>query len=232
MKVKVLFFGMTRDLTGLREETLEVCDGETVAGLWRAYERRFPALRQASASLHFALNEEMSKPDDPLHDGDELAVMPPVSGGASNSHYALTREPLQAEGISRLLRNGQSGAVVVFEGTVRECSAGKRVSFLEYEAYEPLALRKMQEIGNEVEHRFAIDRVAMEHRLGRVEIGETSVVVAVAAAHRAAAFDACRYAMDRLKQVVPIWKKEHFEDGAAWAEGEGQVHVVSEPHGK
>ncbi len=230
MRVKVLFFGLTHDLTGRREDEVEVPEGETVAGLWRAYADRFPALERVSASLQFALNEELVTPEHALRDGDELAVMPPVSGGSEDSFYALTREPLHAEEISRLLKRPTDGAVVVFEGIVRNSLAGRRSLYLEYEAYEPLALRRMREIGAEVQKRFSIESIAMVHRLGRLEIGETSVVIAVAAPHRGPAFEACRYAIDRLKQTVPIWKKEYFEDGAVWAESEGQSRIVAEAH--
>jgi molybdopterin synthase catalytic subunit len=117
--------------------------------------------------------------------------------------------------------------VVVFEGIVRNHSQGRATLYLEYEVYEPMAIRKMQELGREAKQKFAVDGIGMIHRLGRLEIGETSVAIIVTAEHRRAAFEACQYAIDRLKQVVPIWKKEHFADGAVWAEGEGQTRVVS-----
>lgn len=232
MKIRVLFFGLTRDLTGLREEWAEVCDGESVAGLWRAYEGRFPALRSVSTSLQFAVNEELAKPDQQLQDGDEMAVMPPVSGGAGESFYAITREPIRVEEVSRCLKRPEAGAVAVFEGIVRQTSGGRKTLYLEYEAYEPLALRKMREIGDEAGHRFPIDAIGIVHRLGHLEIGETSVAIVVTAPHRGPAFEACRYAIDRLKQIAPIWKKEYFEDGAVWAEGEGQTRVLVEARGE
>ncbi|PYV20220.1 MAG: molybdenum cofactor biosynthesis protein MoaD, partial [Acidobacteria bacterium] len=116
----------------------------------------------------------------------------------------------------------------VFEGIVRDNLHGRKTRHLEYEAYEPMAIRKMEQIGREVKQKFPIDGLGMVHRLGRLEIGETSVAIIVAAAHRQAAFEACRYAIDRLKQIVPIWKKEYFEDGAVWAEGEGQSRILVE----
>jgi molybdopterin synthase catalytic subunit/molybdopterin converting factor small subunit len=222
MKIRVLFFGLTRDLTGLSEESVDVCEGESIEGLWRAYEGRFPGLRNVSTAVQFALNEELARRGQQLRDGDELAVMPPVSGGTDQSFYALTHEAIRAEDLSRHLRRPEAGAVAVFEGIVRRNSDGRRTLYLEYEAYEPLALRKMREIGDEAKRRFAIDGLAIMHRVGRLEIGETSVAIVVTAAHRGPAFEACRYAIDRLKQIVPIWKKEYFEDGAVWAEGEGQ----------
>jgi len=152
----------------------------------------------------------------------------PVSGGKgddpseiSKSYSCrLTRQPIPTHHLAQSLEAPEDGAVVAFEGMVRNHSRGKRTLYLEYEAYEPMALAKMEEIAREAKQKFAIDRIGVIHRLGRLEIGETSVAIIVTAAHRRAAFEACRYAIDRLKQIVPIWKKEYFEDGAVWAEGE------------
>ena len=119
-------------------------------------------------------------------------------------------------------------AVVIFEGIVRNHSRGRATLYLEYEAYEPMAIRKMEELGDEAKQKCAIDGIGMIHRLGRLEIGETSVAIIVTAEHRRAAFDACQYAIDRLKQIVPVWKKEFFADGAVWAEGEGQTRILVE----
>jgi molybdopterin synthase catalytic subunit len=130
------------------------------------------------------------------------------------------REPIDAAFISERLRQPADGAVAVFEGIVREQSRGRRTLFQDYEAYEPMALARLEELAREALERFAVRDIALVHRLGRLELGETSVLVAVVAAHRAPAFDACRWLIDTLKQSVPIWKKEHFEDGAGWAEGE------------
>ncbi len=134
--------------------------------------------------------------------------------------FELLREAIDAAGLVRHVRAGLDGAIVTFDGFVRNESHGRETSYLEYEAYEAMALTKMREIGAQIHEKFAIHRVAMVHRLGRLEIGETSVFIAVSAPHRGAAFDACRYAIDTLKRTVPIWKKEYFADGAVWAEGE------------
>ena len=134
--------------------------------------------------------------------------------------FRVTREPIDRLGLMQHVRADQDGAVVTFDGCVRNQSAGRRTLFLEYEAYESMAIAKMHEIGAELHRQFVLDRVAIVHRLGRLEIGETSVFIAVSAPHRRAAFDACRFAIDTLKRIVPIWKKEYFEDGAVWAEGE------------
>ena len=227
MKIKVLFFGLTRDLTGFSQEQIQLPEGESLEGLWRHYETRFPRLRELGPSLLAAVNEEVAARSCPLRDGDEVAFMPPVSGGTSYDFYRLTREVIQTDKLGRQLKAPEDGAVVTFEGIVRNHSHGRKTLYLEYTAYEPMAIHKMEEIGDEVKRKYAIDRVGMIHRLGRLEIGETSVAIIVTSAHRRAAFEACQYAIDRLKQIVPIWKKEYFEGGAVWAEGEGHNLMAS-----
>ena len=137
-----------------------------------------------------------------------------------DDRFELMRSPIDTAATARYVRGDQDGAIVTFDGFVRNESHGRATLYLEYEAYEAMALAKMRKIGDQVQQRFKVHRIAMVHRLGRLEIGETSVFIAVSAPHRAAAFDACRFAIDTLKQTVPIWKKEYFEDGAVWAEGE------------
>jgi MoaE-MoaD fusion protein len=228
MQIKVLFFGLTRDLTGFGEERLELEEGGRLDDLWRAYERRFPKLSEMSHVLVTAVNQEVAARSRELRDGDEVAFLPPVSGGAPEEFYRITREAILTQELADSLKAPEDGAAVVFEGIVRNNLRGRKTLYLEYEAYEPMALRKMEEIGREAKEEFPIDRVGMIHRIGRLEIGEISVAIIVTSAHRAAAFDACRYAIDRLKQIVPIWKKEYFEDGAVWAEGEGQTRILVE----
>ena len=138
----------------------------------------------------------------------------------TDDYFALTRMQIHADSLIAKVRTPGDGAIVTFDGCVRNNSLGRRALHLEYEGYEPMALLKMREIGEQLHKMFSIDRVGMVHRLGRLEIGETSVFIAVSAAHRAAAFEACRWAIDTLKRTVPIWKKEFFEDGAIWADGE------------
>jgi molybdopterin synthase catalytic subunit len=174
-------------------------------------------------ALLLAVNQEFARGSTPLHDGDEVAFIPPVSGGGGNDFFRITRSPIAVSDLAKQLRAPQDGAVVVFEGIVRNHSRGRATLYLEYEGYEPMAIRKMEELGYETKQKFAIDGIGVIHRLGRLEIGETSVAIIVTAEHRRAAFAACRYAIDRLKQIVPIWKKEYFADGAVWAEGEGQA---------
>jgi MoaE-MoaD fusion protein len=137
-----------------------------------------------------------------------------------HDRFALLHSPIDMTALVRDLRSREDGAIVTFDGFVRDKSHGRRTLYLDYEAYEPMALAKMKELGQLLHAKFAIHRVAIVHRLGRLEIGETSVFIAVSAPHRAAAFDACRFAIDTLKRTVPIWKKEYFEDGAVWADGE------------
>ncbi len=221
MKILVLFFGLTHDVTGFGQEQVELPEGKSLADLRRHYAQRFPRLSELADSLVIAVNEEIAKDSRTLSDGDEVAFMPPVSGGSGAEIYHLTREPISAAALARELQVPEDGAVVCFEGIVRNNSLGRKTLYLEYEAYEPMAIRKMQEIGREAKQKFAIDRVGILHRLGRLEIGETSVAIAVTAGHRHAAFEACHELINRLKQVVPIWKKEYFTDGAVWAEGEG-----------
>jgi molybdopterin converting factor subunit 1 len=226
MKVKVLFFGVTHDLTGFGEEHLEIPEGENLDSLWRRYTRRFPRLATVDNALLVAVNQEIAEWSHPLREGDEVAFMPPVSGGASEDFYLLTREPIPTAELARQLKAPRDGAVVVFEGIVRDHSRGRRTLYLEYEAYESMALRKMREIGQEAKQRFPIDRIGVIHRLGRLEIGETSVAILVTSEHRRAALEACQYAIDRLKQIVPIWKKEYCDDGGVWVEGEGRDRLL------
>lgn len=228
MRVNVLFFGVTHDLTGMAQEHLELPAGESVEDLRRRYEARFPGLRSMSGTLLLAVNQEIAGNATQLREADEIAFMPPVSGGAGTDSYRIARNPISAAELASQLRAPQDGAVVVFEGIVRNHSRGRATRYLEYEGYEPMVISKMQQLGSEAKQKFAIDSIAVVHRLGRLEIGETSVAIAVTAEHRRAAFEACQFAIDRLKQIVPIWKKEYFADGAVWAEGEGQSRVFVE----
>jgi len=220
MKVKVLFFGATHDVTGLEQEQAEISEGMNVEELWRSYAARFPRLKELAPALLLAVNQEIADRARVLEEGDEVAFLPPVSGGSNEDYYLLTRSPIPTAELVRRQKAAQDGTVVVFEGMVRNNSRGRKTLYLEYEAYEPMATRKMQEIGAEARRKFDIDHIGMMHRLGRLEIGETSVTIIVTSAHRRAAFATCQFAIDRLKEIVPIWKKEYFEDGSVWAEGE------------
>lgn len=224
MVVRVLFFGQLKEIVGKAEEACLAPDGWRLEDLFANYAERFPRLGEFRASVAAAINQNYSPWDAHLRAGDEVAFLPPVSGGqetkVAGDLYRIVRERIATDEIVGGLKAAEDGAVAAFEGIVRNHSKGKRTLYLEYEAYQAMAIGKMREIGAKMHEKFAIDRLAMVHRLGRLEIGETSVLVAVSAAHRGAALDACRYGIDTLKRLVPIWKKEHFADGAVWADGE------------
>lgn len=228
MKIRVLFFGLAHDLTGLGQENTELPNGADLALLWKQYEERFPRLAGIADSLLLAVNEAVAEPSRVLQDGDEVAFLPPVSGGESEEFYLITQDKIPTQQLADRLKAPQDGAVVVFEGIVRNNSGGRRTLYLEYEAYERMAVRAMEEIGAEAKQKFAIEAVGMIHRTGRLEIGETSVAIVVTSAHRHAAFDACHYAIDELKRRAPIWKKEYFDGGSAWAEGESRKTAMAE----
>jgi MoaE-MoaD fusion protein len=224
MHVRVLFFGQLKEIVGASQEDAELSDGARVEDLFERYGRRFPKLVEFRASVAASVNQEYAGWRAPLTSGDEVAFLPPVSGGqqatADADIFHLVRKPIDAHEIAERLKAPEDGALVVFDGFVRNNFKGQRTLYLEYEAYESMAYAKMREIGAQIREKFSIHRLAMVHRLGRLEIGETSVLIAVSSPHRAAAFDACRYAIDTLKRTVPIWKKEYFAGGAVWAEGE------------
>ena len=224
VRVRVLFFGQLREITGVGEDFAELSEGARIEDLFERYGRRFPRLLEFRASVAASINQEYSTFRSQLSTDDEVAFLPPVSGGQQAARasdlFELTRSAIPIDEISRSLRAPEDGALVVFDGFARNNFRGRTTLHLEYEAYEEMALAKIREIGAQMREKFAIHRVAIVHRLGRIEIGETSVLIAVSSAHRAAAFDACRYAIDTLKRTVPIWKKEFFADGAIWAEGE------------
>jgi MoaE-MoaD fusion protein len=224
MRVRVLFFGQLKEITGVAQEDADISDGARVEDLFERYGRRFPRLAEFRGSVAMSVNQEYAPWRAELASGDEVAFLPPVSGGQqtaiADDIFQLVRKPIDTREIVEGLKAPEDGGLVVFDGFVRSNFKGQRTLYLEYEAYEAMALTKMREIGAEMRKRFAIHRLAIVHRLGRLEIGETSVLIAVSAPHRGAAFDACRYGIDTLKRTVPIWKKEYFAGGAVWAEGE------------
>jgi molybdopterin synthase catalytic subunit len=171
-------------------------------------------------SLAVAVNQSYAGRGCLLCDGDEVALLPPVSGGCAAPIISLVREPIDAASLVAAIKQGEDGAVVVFDGIVRNHTRGRRTLCLVYEAYEDMALRLMRALVEQAITAHGVRQVALVHRLGRLEIGETSVLIAVSSAHRAQAFEACRWLIDTLKKTVPIWKKEYFEDGAVWADGE------------
>lgn len=221
MQVRVLYFGALRELLARENETVELPARATVTQLIEHCMVRAPRLRGFAAAIAVAVNREYASQDHLLCDGDEVALLPPVSGGAPDEPLVrLQREPIRPVELLDALKQGSDGAVVVFDGIVRDNTRGRRTLYLDYEAYEEMALQQMQGLIEKAKSQFSIREAVLLHRLGRLEIGETSVWIAVASAHRAAAFDACRWIIDTLKTTVPIWKKEHFGDGAVWADGE------------
>jgi molybdopterin synthase catalytic subunit len=220
MRVQVLFFGVLKDMAGGGSEFLDLPEQARVSDLLARFRDR-PGLAALLPSVAISVNREYAAADLPLHDQDEIALLPPVSGGAdAAARAALVHGPIDAGRIIAATHQPADGAVVVFQGIVRGQSRGRRTSFLEYEAYEAMAAKELETLANQALTTYGIREVALVHRLGRLEIGETSVLIVVAAAHRAPAFEACRWLIDRLKQTVPIWKKEHFAGGAVWAPGE------------
>jgi molybdopterin converting factor subunit 1 len=225
-----------REIVGVREDTIDVADGISPLELLLAYRNNFPRLEEMLPSVAIAVNQKFASPDTPIADGDEIAFLPPVSGGsASFTHsiahedghlFALTRDPIDGAAIARKILRGEDGAFVNFEGVARNNSKGRATRYLEYECYEPMAIQVMAALGAEIAKSHTVGRVAMIHRLGRIEIGETSVAVIVTAPHRKPAFEAALEGINRLKRTVPIWKKEFFVDGEIWVDGEWDESVV------
>jgi MoaE-MoaD fusion protein len=229
MRVRVLFFGMLKDVIGKASDSLDLADDALVADVLAHYESQMPRLRQTLPSLALAVNQEYASPKTKLKSNDEIALLPPVSGGsgspvgepARRQRYAsIIHDPIDTQQSLDAIKRPEDGAAIVFEGVVRNQTRGRKTLYLDYEAYEEMALRQMESLAAQALKQFAVRDAAIVHRLGRLQIGETSVLIIVASAHRAAAFDACRWLIDRLKRTVPIWKKEYFEDGAIWADGE------------
>lgn len=236
MQIRVLFFGVLKELVGRSSETLELPEGARVEAVLRHYSQQAPRLAAMLPSLALSVNQEYSRENPVLRAGDEVALLPPVSGGlpetgTASDEVRIVREPIAAQVVIEKLKMPEDGAVVIFDGVVRNHTRGRRTLYLDYEAYEAMALKKMQGLAGEARSRFAVRQIAVVHRLGRLEIGETSVLIVVAAAHRGPAFEACRWIIDTLKKTVPIWKKEYFEDGAVWADGEPFPEEIRRPAG-
>ncbi len=213
-------FARYREEVGRDRVELDLPEGGTVERAWEAVAHQFPVLVRYRPFTLFALRNDYVEPEHPLVEGDELCLFPPVSGGARalrEDRIELTGEPLSERTVGEAVADPGAGAVVVFSGVVRDQTGGRRVKFLEYEAHAPMALAKMRDVAAGLRQRWSsVIRVAILHRTGRLEIGESSVMIAVSSPHRHDAFEACRFAIDTLKETVPIWKKEHFEDGEIW----------------
>lgn len=218
MEVRVLFFGLLKDVFGRSADSITLREGATLADLLDYYEQLTPQLKALLPSVALSVNQEYSGPERRLSPNDEVALLPPVSGGSPRA--SIIREKIDAQATLDTIKRPEDGAAVVFEGVVRNNTRGRRTLYLDYESYEEMALKQLEGLAEQAMANYKVREVAIVHRLGRIEIGETSVLIAVASAHRGAAFDACRWIIDTLKKTVPIWKKEYFEDGAVWADGE------------
>jgi molybdopterin converting factor subunit 1 len=236
MRARVLFFGILKELAGVSAEEADFPAGSDLRTVFESYATRFPAVRALAGSIVVARNQEFADLSTRLQEGDEIAFLPPVSGGAgvvagpleivdNGNYFCLTRHAIDSRSLTAHLLTGAEGAVVTFEGTVRNNTNGRSTLCLDYECYEPMALKLMARIGCELASAHAVTRVAMVHRLGRLLVGETSVAVIVTAPHRRPAFEAALEGINRLKKTVPIWKKEHFADGDVWVEGEWDAKV-------
>ena len=235
MKISVRLFAILRQQAGWREKTLELADGATIDDAWRALAAETPAIAASREIVRFARNREYTSADTTLQDGDELVLIPPVAGGSDEPllRVEIRDSPIDDDLVAEL-RNAvpttADGAVVVFMGQTRESPGtpapgeeaaaaqhrDERVDRLEYEAFEEMALDVLRAIGAEIQSKFGVKRLAIVHRTGAVELGQASVVIVAAAAHRGEAFDAARYAIEELKARAPIWKAEHFASGSVW----------------
>ncbi|HLX37518.1 MAG TPA: molybdopterin converting factor subunit 1 [Candidatus Binataceae bacterium] len=219
-RLTIKLFATLRERAGAPELTREFADDATVAQIWARLKTEFPALEGHRDAVRFAVNQEYVDDDYRPRAGDEIAFIPPVSGGSDAPSclgpIRIVRDRVDVGALEAAVADPGAGAICTFVGTTRENNVGRKVLRLEYEAYERMALSEMRKLALDAAQRWDITRIAITHRIGVVEIGETSVAIAVSAPHRTEAFEACRFAIDKLKEIVPIWKKEHFEGGEVW----------------
>ena len=228
MKIKVLIFGQLKDLIGCSQAEIELDDGATVETVFGYYSSQCPELTAMAKSIALARNQRFSARDELLQDGDEVALMPPVSGGKDwldsreqdGVLTAITSYPIDSRKIAKRIQSNKDGALIIFEGVVRNYSGDRQTEYLDYECYVPLAMEQMEQIGLSILQDYDVHRIALVHRIGRLQIREVSVSIVVVAAHRHPAYKASLEAINQLKRKVPIWKKEYFEDGGIWVEGE------------
>jgi molybdopterin converting factor subunit 1 len=226
--VRVLYFATLRDLAGAKEEQVGVPDGSTVADLKALLIQKHPDLARAQTSMLVSINREFAFDEDTLHDGDEVAIFPPVSGGTPEpapTAISITHDPLDLNTTLEALVLPTTGAVCIFTGTVRgqtERGTQRKTKYLEYEAYTSMAEAKLRQVADEIRARWPdVEGIALVQRVGHLDAGIPSVLIACAASHRdTGVFDAARYGIDRLKEIVPIWKKEVSLDGEVWIEGD------------
>jgi molybdopterin synthase catalytic subunit len=215
-RVTVRFFAAARERTRVSQHRLSFEGPATVEDVTKALLVAFPALGPLMRHLRVAVDQEFAEPEDVVPDGAEVALIPPVAGGAPSRLFRVVDEPLSLTPVVEAVSAVSQGGLVTFTGVVRDHSKGKRVTRLDYEAYAPMAEKKLAEIASEAREQWPGTEVAVMHRVGTLSPGELAVVIAVSAPHRKEAFRACEYVIDRLKEDVPIWKKEYAEDGEVW----------------
>ncbi len=224
MKVTVKLFARLRELAGTARLERHLANGATIADLRQGLQADFPRLAEAVAQTIVSVNREFAEAHTLLNEGDEVALFPPVSGGsgADEGRFVITDNPISLDEMAAKVLKPGTGAVAVFAGTVRNVSEGKPVDYLEYEAYEEMAVAKLRQVAAEARQQWPdIVDMAIVQRIGHLQVGENAVIVAVSSAHRGdGCFEACQYAINRLKQIVPIWKKEVGPDGVEWVEGD------------
>ena len=220
--IRIKLFGRIREEAGAKELAMELPAGTSLAELRTQLAESHPAIDELGDRLAFSVNLEVARPEHVLADGDEVALLPPVSGGSGEPPAprlcTLSEQPLDEAEVARRVTGPDAGGVVSFVGAVRNQARGSEIQYLEYEAYPEMAEREMQKIADEASERWPGTRVAIAHRAGHLEIGDLAVVIVAASPHRAEAFEACRFAIDTLKQTVPIWKKEVATDGQYWVD--------------
>lgn len=215
MRVTVKFFAGIAEAAGAREHILLFDHNPTVNDIKIKLIDEIPIAAYLIKKSMVSVNHDYARAEQVVYENDEVALIPPVSGG-EESLFEITTDPLSADQVIKKVSNPMAGAILTFVGTVREFTYGKRTTLLEYEAYPEMAIKKMKEIAEEIEKRWPDSKVAMTHRIGKLDIEEISVVIAIATSHREAGFEAGLYAINRLKEIVPIWKKEIWEDGEEW----------------
>lgn len=230
LTIEMRYFAIVRETLGRAEERRTVADGASAGEVFDGLVAEEPRLARLRTATMLMVNQRYVRADHVLEEGDELALIPPVSGGGEDGRFRVGPAPLDARVVEAMVADPEAGAIVAFTGTVRHRARGREVVALEYEAYGPAAERMLGQIGKEIAARWGIERVAIAHRTGRLAVGEASVVIAIATPHRQEGFAACAYAIERLKEIVPIWKKEHYADGAVWigSEAEYRKEVASE----
>lgn len=224
MSITILYFAAVREALQMERQTvdLSILPAPTTDGLWQWLMQTHPKIDKWQAVLKMAVNEEFAQGDLPLHDGDEIAIIPPVSGGQGKTitddtgHYILSTDPLDRQAVEALIARDEAGALLTFEGRVRNHTQDRQVDHLIYETYEPMALKTLIQAGHEAQSKWPTLAVAIAHRYGRLEIGESAVIISVSSPHRATAYEGSRYLIERLKEIVPIWKKEISPNGDEW----------------